>query len=211
MEIDFKDWVLFKLNFEDTMKNLLIQRKNINMEFLRKQGRQLFKLKLPFCFAYHPLRSDLAPDLGYIVEKDTQLLKIRTIKGEKGLVPKNIPTVLFNVVYDKDKHAYGSTNPFSEKRNVSKSPRNREEFDPNSFEESKDFRYTFIRLDSIKRDFTIDPEGKCARLTPQSSRSGSAKCCRTTRCASSCSRSKSARRRRSSTTRSRTTSVRAPR
>ena len=161
MEIDFKDWVLFKLNFEDTMKNLLIQRKNINMEFLRKQGRQLFKLKLPFCFAYHPLRSDLAPDLGYIVEKDTQLLKIRTIKGEKGLVPKNIPTVLFNVVYDKDKHAYGSTNPFSEKRNVSKSPRNREEFDPNSFEESKDFRYTFIRLDSIKRDFTIDPEGKC--------------------------------------------------
>ena len=57
MEINLQDYVLFKLNFEQKEKSVLIERKNVTMKFLKNQCIKLLRPQEEFCFAYHPLNS----------------------------------------------------------------------------------------------------------------------------------------------------------
>ena len=53
----------------------MIEKDNITIKFLKKQGRKLYRIEHDneFSFAYHPWKSSVAPEIGYIIKTDEAL------------------------------------------------------------------------------------------------------------------------------------------
>lgn len=97
---------MFKINCDDVLKNVMIERHNIDIKFLKKQGRQLYRLKKDedFSFAYHPWRSEVAPEIGYIIKSNKQLKKIFHVVGSKK--SQETATIILHIVFKAQYHMY---------------------------------------------------------------------------------------------------------
>lgn len=98
----------------------MIERSNIKIDFLKKQGRQLYRIPpdVEFSFAYHPWRSSIAPEIGYIIKNDKTLNKIFHVVGSK--LAKDTATIILNIVFADQYHLYDTTNePFAHMRRTS--------------------------------------------------------------------------------------------
>ena len=84
----------------------MIERHNIAIKFLKKQGRQLYRIpkETNFAFAYHPYRSSVAPEIGYIIKDDKTLKKIFLIGNSK--TTKELPTIILHIVFEDQFHLY---------------------------------------------------------------------------------------------------------
>lgn len=94
-----KDYVLFKINCNGVLKNVMIERNNIAIKFLKKQGCQLYRIQsdIDFSFAYHPYNSSSAPEIGYIIKDDKTLRKIFHIGSSKP--NQDMPTIVLHIVF----------------------------------------------------------------------------------------------------------------
>lgn len=115
-----RDDVLFRINCNNILKNVMIERSNIKIDFLKKQGRQLYRIPpdVEFSFAYHPWRSSIAPEIGYIIKNDKTLNKIFHVVGSK--LARDTATIILNIVFADQYHLYDPSNePFSHMRRTS--------------------------------------------------------------------------------------------
>ncbi|CAI2366460.1 unnamed protein product [Moneuplotes crassus] len=107
-----KDYVLFKINCDNVDKNVMIERQNIDLKFLKKQGRQLYRIEndQEFSFAYHPWRSEVAPEIGYIIKDNKMLNKIFHVYGSKKT--QETATIILHIVFKEQYHIYEEKSPF---------------------------------------------------------------------------------------------------
>ena len=67
-----------------------------------------------FAFAYHPWRSTVAPEIGYIIKTNETLRKIFHIGKAK--INKDMPTIILHIVFKDQYHLYETENPFGQKK-----------------------------------------------------------------------------------------------
>lgn len=68
-----------------------------------------------FSFAYHPISSNVAPEIGYLIKEDKTLRKIFHIGSNK--TSKERPTIILHIVFEDQYQMYEeSTSPFGSRK-----------------------------------------------------------------------------------------------
>ena len=137
----------------------MIDRNNITVNFLKKQGQQLYRIPVSkeFSFAYHPWKSSLAPEIGYIIRSDQTLKKIFHVKNSKTSFEK--PSIILHIVFEDQYYLYDDKkSPFSsQKKKTQIKPKiNNNDLDMLAEKHKSTFDHTQPQLDRDMKTPTIN-------------------------------------------------------